>query len=182
MQKLKADYLKEEEQTMAAGKLPVIKERRESRQTTDNGIIVKGIDNCLVRFARCCNPVPGDMIVGYVTRGRGVSVHRADCPNVKAMEDYESRAIDVRWAGAEGSVYSTLITVKAFDRANLLLDLAAALSELKLNMRAINARTTRDNYDLFDITVEISERDQLDKLIKKLRRIDSVVEVSRTAN
>lgn len=157
------------------------KEKRESKQTTDNGIIVKGVENCLVRFSRCCNPVPGDAIVGYITRGRGVSVHRADCPNIHAMADFENRAIDVRWAQSVRSVYSAELAIKAFDRSNLLLEIAGALAELKLNTKAINARTTRDNYDLIDLTVEITERDQLDKLIKKLDKIDNVVEVSRKA-
>jgi GTP pyrophosphokinase len=157
------------------------KEKRESKQTTDNGIIVKGVENCLVRFSKCCNPVPGDAIVGYITRGRGVSVHRADCPNIRAMADFENRAIDVRWAQSVNSVYSAELAIKAFDRSNLLLEIAGALAELKLNTKAINARTTRDNYDLIDLTVEITERDQLDKLIKKLDRIDNVVEVSRKA-
>ncbi len=157
------------------------KEKRESKQTTDNGIVVKGVENCLVRFSKCCNPVPGDSIVGYITRGRGVSVHRADCPNIHAMADFENRAIDVRWAQSINSVYNAELAIKAFDRSNLLLEIAGALAELKLNTKAINARTTRDNYDLIDLTVEITERDQLDKLIKKLNRIENVVEVSRKA-
>ena len=157
------------------------KDRKESKQTTDNGVIVKGIENCLVRFSRCCNPVPGDLIVGYITRGRGVSVHRADCPNIHSMSDFENRMIDVRWAQSVNSVYNAELAIKAFDRSNLLLEIAGALAELKLNTKAINARTTRDNYDLIDLTVEITERDQLEKLIKKLNRIENVVEVSRKA-
>lgn len=97
------------------------------------------------------------------------------------MADFENRAIDVRWAQSVNSVYSAELAIKAFDRSNLLLEIAGALAELKLNTKAINARTTRDNYDLIDLTVEITERDQLDKLIKKLDRIDNVVEVSRKA-
>lgn len=157
------------------------KDRKESKQTTDNGVIVKGIENCLVRFSRCCNPVPGDLIVGYITRGRGVSVHRADCPNIHSMSDFENRMIDVRWAQSVNRVYNAELAIKAFDRSNLLLEIAGALAELKLNTKAINARTTRDNYDLIDLTVEITERDQLEKLIKKLNRIENVVEVSRKA-
>ena len=111
-----------------------------------------------------------------------MSVHRADRPNIHAMEDFESRAIDVRWAQNAHSVYNAELAIKAFDRANLLLEIAGALAELKLNTKAINARTTRDNYDLIDLTVEITERDQLDKLIKRLQRIENVVEVTRKSN
>ena len=109
-------------------------------------------------------------------------MHRADCPNIRAMNDFENRAIDVRWAQSVNSVYHAELAIKAFDRSNLLLEIAGAIAELKLNTKAINARTTRDNYDLIDLTVEITERDQLDKLIKKLNRIENVVEVSRKAN
>lgn len=180
--RLRDEYLKSNPgEENVPGKLPGAKERKEPRQTTDNGIIVKGVENCLVRFSRCCNPVPGDNIVGYITRGRGVSIHRADCPNIHAMADADNRMIDVRWSQTMKSVYSTELTIKAFDRANLLLEIAGALADLKLNTKAINARTTRDNYDLIDLTVEISERSQLDKLIKKLTKIENVVEVSRKA-
>ncbi len=181
--RLRDEFLKDDANAEAKlGKPKLPKEKKEAKQTTDQGIIVKGIENCLVRFSKCCSPVPGDMIVGYVTRGRGVSVHRADCPNIHAMEDFESRAIDVRWAQNAHSVYNAELAIKAFDRANLLLEIAGALAELKLNTKAINARTTRDNYDLIDLTVEITERDQLDKLIKHLQRIENVVEVTRKSN
>ena len=177
--RLRDEYLKHHPQAVGGTAVPMPKERRESKQTTENGIIVKGIENCLVRFSRCCNPVPGDDIVGYVTRGRGVSIHRADCTNIRAMSDFENRAIDVRWAQSVNSVYSVELAIKAFDRSNLLLEIAGALAELKLNIKAINARTTKDNYDLIDLTVEISERDQLEHLMKRLYRIENVVEVSR---
>ena len=177
--RLRDEYLKHHTPAESAASVLTTKEKKESKQTTENGIIVKGIENCLVRFSKCCNPVPGDAIVGYITRGRGVSVHRADCPNIHAMPDFENRAIDVRWAQSVNSVYSVELAIKAFDRSNLLLEIAGALAELKLNIKAINARTTKDNYDLIDLTVEITERDQLDKLIKRLNRIENVVEVSR---
>ena len=101
---LKEEYQKsisgsKEEELLAkleASKNP--KKERQKQHASDNGIIVKGIDNCLVRLSRCCNPVPGDSIVGYITRGRGVSVHRTDCPNIVAMSELENRVIDVRWA------------------------------------------------------------------------------------
>lgn len=159
--------------------------KKEKKQhASDNGIIVKGIENCLVRLSRCCNPVPGDSIVGYITKGRGVSVHRTDCPNIIAMSELENRVIDVRWAdqskGFGKSSYIVDISIKSVGNANLLLQIAKLIAESKLPMRAINARTTRDNYELIDLTLEITDRSELDKIVKKINAMESVVEVSRT--
>ena len=183
---LKEEYQKsisgsKEEELLAkleASKNP--KKGRQKQHASDNGIIVKGIDNCLVRLSRCCNPVPGDSIVGYITRGRGVSVHRTDCPNIVAMSELENRVIDVRWAEKSKSSYIVDISIKAVDNSNLLLQIAKLIAESKLPMKAINARTTRDNYELIDLTVEITDRSELDKLAKKINGMENVVEVSRT--
>ncbi len=153
---------------------------RMKERSSENGILVKGIDNCLVRLSRCCNPVPGDSIVGYITRGRGVSVHRTDCPNIVFLNESENRLIDVRWASERTTSYVAEIMIKAVDRSSLLIEVVNIVAEAKLNMKAVNARTTRDNYALIDLTVEISDRSELDKLIKKINRIPNVVEVSRT--
>ncbi len=154
--------------------------QKEKKQTSDKGIIVKGIDNCLVRLSRCCNPVPGDSIVGYITRGRGVSVHRTDCPNIVAMSEFENRVIDVRWAGKSKRTYVADVSIQAIDNNTLLLQIARLIADSKLIMKAINARTTRDNYELIDLTIEISDRAELDKLITKINALDNVLEVSRT--
>ncbi|HIU30081.1 MAG TPA: bifunctional (p)ppGpp synthetase/guanosine-3',5'-bis(diphosphate) 3'-pyrophosphohydrolase [Candidatus Egerieisoma faecipullorum] len=183
---LKEEYQKsisgsKEEELLAkleASKNP--KKERQKQHASDNGIIVKGIDNCLVRLSRCCNPVPGDSIVGYITRGRGVSVHRTDCPNIVAMSELENRVIDVRWAEKSKSSYIVDISIKAVDNSNLLLQIAKLIAESKLPMKAINARTTRDHYELIDLTVEITDRSELDKLAKKINGMENVVEVSRT--
>ena len=183
---LKEEYQKsisgsKEEELLAkleASKNP--KKERQKQHASDNGIIVKGIDNCLVRLSRCCNPVPGDSIVGYITRGRGVSVHRTDCPNIVAMSELENRVIDVRWAEKSKSSYIVDISIKAVDNSNLLLQIAKLIAESKLPMKAINARTPRDNYELIDLTVEITDRSELDKLAKKINGMENVVEVSRT--
>ena len=183
---LKEEYQKsisgsKEEELLAkleASKNP--KKERQKQHASDNGIIVKGIDNCLVRLSRCCNPVPGDSIVGYITRGRGVSVHRTDCPNIVAMSELENRVIDVRWAEKSKSSYIVDISIKAVDNSNLLLQIAKLIAESKLPMKAINARTTRDHYELIDLTVEITDRSELDKLAKNINGMENVVEVSRT--
>lgn len=177
--RLKDEYLK----TVAPEKDELLTPKVENKskdKPSENGIIVKGIDNCLIRLSRCCNPVPGDSIIGYVTRGRGVSVHRADCSNISDLTEVEGRIIDVRWAYEGISSYNAEITIMAIDRAALLLEITNAISEAKLSVRALNARTTKDNYALIELTVEITDKEQLDKLIKKLNRIENVIEVSRS--
>lgn len=181
--RLKDEYLKtvsEKEDILQKVETKKEKEKKEKEKPSENGIIVKGIENCLVRLARCCNPVPGDSIVGYITRGRGVSVHRIDCPNVLTLPEGDNRNIDVRWAEKSKRTYMAEIVITAVDRSSLLLEIANIIAESKLNMKAINARTTKDNYDLIDITVEISDRNELDKLIKKLKNVENVLGVSRT--
>ena len=181
---LKEEYVKsisgsKEEELLA--KMESAKNKKEkTKQTSDHGIIVKGVENCLVRLSRCCNPVPGDSIVGYVTRGRGVSVHRTDCPNVVSMSQTENRMIDVRWAEKSKSTYIVDISIQAIDNSTLLLQIAKLIAESKLPMKAINARTTRDNYELIDLTIEITDRSELDKLVKKINGLENVLDVSRT--
>ncbi len=181
---LREEYVKsisgsKEEELLA--KMESNKNKKEKpKQTSDHGIIVKGVENCLVRLSRCCNPVPGDSIVGYVTRGRGVSVHRTDCPNVVSMSETENRMIDVRWAEKSKSTYIVDICIQAIDNSTLLLQIAKLIAESKLPMKAINARTTRDNYELIDLTIEITDRSELDKLVKKISGLENVLDVSRT--
>lgn len=152
---------------------------KQRKEHSENGIIVKGIENCLVRLSHCCNPVPGDSIVGYITRGRGVSVHRTDCPNIIAMSE-ENRMIDVRWVSKGHKSYSVDLAIKAIDGDGLLIQIANVIADSKLPLHAINARKTRDNYGLFDITVQITEREDLERLIRKLYKIENVLEVSRS--
>ena len=146
----------------------------------ERGIIVKGIDNCLVRLSRCCNPVPGDSIVGYITRGRGVSVHRKDCPNVRTLEQEIGRLIDVNWYSAGNVAYTANITVLANDRTALLMEITNCIGEDRINLTAINARTNKDRVAVINLTIEITDTEQLERLIKELRMIPDVFEVTRT--
>jgi len=174
---LKPEELAQEEQQLAAQTKE--KEEKKKKPVSDNGVIVKGIDNCLVRISRCCNPVPGDDIIGYITRGRGVSVHRSDCVNVIGNIDDTSRLIEVSWHTAKDIVYKADITVMANDRTSLLMELTNTIGEAKIPLKAINARTTRDQIAIINLTLEIVDAEQLNKIIKKLRKIDSVFEVTR---
>jgi len=156
------------------------KSDKKKKTLPENGIIVKGIDNCLVRLSRCCNPVPGDAIVGFITRGRGVSVHRKDCTNVVNVPDGEDlRLIEVEWYTSHNVAYIADITVMANDRTALLMEVTNVIGELKIPLKAINARTTKDLIAIMNLTLEITNTEQLEKIIKRIRKIDSVFEVTR---
>ncbi|MCX7745555.1 MAG: bifunctional (p)ppGpp synthetase/guanosine-3',5'-bis(diphosphate) 3'-pyrophosphohydrolase [Clostridia bacterium] len=162
---------------------PVVQHRNEKEKKKKNapesGIVVKGIDNCLVRLSRCCNPVPGDEIMGYITRGRGVSVHRKDCVNVANPIDGENRLIEVSWYTAENVAYKADITVMANDRQGLLMEITNVIGESKIPLTAINARTTKEQVAIMNLTLEITHAEKLEKIIKKLKKVDSVFEVTR---
>lgn len=180
--KLKEEFkktLKPEELEQILENIAKSKNEKKKKRIPESGIIVKGIDNCLVRLSRCCNPVPGDEIIGYITRGRGVSVHRSDCINVKLGLEKEGRLIDVKWYSTADVSYKADITVMAHDRTSLLLDVTNSIAELKIPIKALNARTTKEQETIINLTLEIINTEQLDKIIKKLRKIDSVFDVTR---
>ena len=156
---------------------------KNSERPSADGIIVKGVDNCLVRPARCCNPVPGDAIVGYTTRARGVSVHRRDCPNVIAMSRSEgNRMIDVKWASdaSKSQPHPAEVVIESIDNGRTLISVANIINEMSIRMTSINSRNTRDNYQFIHLVVQITDRAALDKLIDKLSSVDGVVKVTRT--
>ena len=153
---------------------------KRKKKPPENGVIVKGIDNCLVRLSRCCNPVPGDEIIGYITRGRGVSVHRKDCVNVTGEREEKERLIEVQWYTAGNASYKAEITIMANDRTQLLMEVTNTLGEAKIPLKAMNARTTRDQIAIIGLTLEIVDTEQLEKIIKKLRKVDGVFEVTRS--
>ena len=180
--RLKEEYkktLKPEELEQELMEQELQKIEKKKKTVPESGIIVKGIDNCLVRLSRCCNPVPGDNIIGYITRGRGVSVHRSDCTNVVNSIGEDDRLIEVKWYTANNVAYKADITVMANDRTALLMEITNAIGEAKIPLKAINARTTRDQLAIINLTLEITDTDQLDKIIKKLKKVDSVFDVTR---
>lgn len=176
--KTKPEELEDELEQELLAKQEKEKEKKK-KALPENGVIVKGIENCLVRLSRCCNPVPGDKIIGYITRGRGVSVHRSDCTNVVNNTNEDERMIEVKWFTAANVAYKADITVMANDRTALLMEITNAIGEAKIPLKAINARTTRDQIAVINLTLEINDTEQLDRIIKKLRKVDSVFEVTR---
>jgi len=149
-------------------------------KTSSHGIRIQGIDNLLVRFARCCNPVPGDDIVGFVTRGRGVTVHRRDCPNLKAQIQQDmKRLLEVEWEEQEIQSYPVNIRILGIDRPNLLTELMTTVNDSKVDITAVNGRTDKDRIANIQMTVVVKDRFQLEHLMNKLRRVKDVFEVDR---
>ncbi|HVM31552.1 MAG TPA: bifunctional (p)ppGpp synthetase/guanosine-3',5'-bis(diphosphate) 3'-pyrophosphohydrolase [bacterium] len=146
----------------------------------EKGISITGKTDWLIRFARCCTPVPGDPIVGYITRGRGVSVHRTDCPNTLLLPDGENRMIKVSWEANEGQVYEVAVEVKARDRDKLLADMLLAISEEGVIINEANAKTVEGGWAQGYFLLGISSADQLQKALKKLERVQGVVSARRT--
>ena len=155
------------------------KDKVNKAKPSQNGIIVKGIDNCLVKLSKCCNPVPGDEIIGYITRGRGVSVHRTDCVNAKNLLSEGNRIIDVYWNDNKKTTYSVDIEVYANDRKGLLADIIKVLGDNKCTIMAVTSRATREKIAITELTIEVENIEKLNGVLKALRKIDSVYEVKR---
>jgi guanosine-3',5'-bis(diphosphate) 3'-pyrophosphohydrolase len=144
------------------------------------GISISGQKDFLIRFARCCTPVPGDPIVGYVTRGRGVSVHRTDCPNTLQLPEGEGRMIPVSWDGQEGQVYEVAIEVKAKNREKLLADMLLAIADEKIIINEASARAMDGGWAQGYFVIAISKAAEIEKVLKKLQQVPGVVSAQRT--
>ena len=153
--------------------------KQEKVKPSSSGIVVKGIDNCLVKLSKCCSPLPGDEIVGYITKGRGVSVHRKDCVNINELLKEENRIIDVEWYGQERVSYTVEIEIYANDRNGLLADIVQKINDSKAKLLGVNARATKERIAITEVTLEVDSLDSLNKIIRELRKVDSVYEVNR---
>ena len=155
------------------------KEKVYKPKASRTGIVVKGIENCLVKLSKCCNPVPGDEIVGYITKGRGVSVHRKDCANVNNLLSEENRMIDVYWYEAEKTRYSVDIEIYGNERNGLLADIIKGIESTKSKLLAVTSKANKEKISITEVTVEVENIEELNKILKQLRKIDSVYEVKR---
>ena len=167
-----------------AGQPEVMRPAVPQRSKGEHGIIVEGLSNCLVKFSKCCSPVPGDDIVGFITRGYGVSVHRADCPNVLRSRDNPAEAgrwIRVSWADKTSESYHTMLQIVAKDRISLIVDVSTVLSATKTRVLSLNARSTPDGFGLLDLGIEVSDREQLKTVMNRLEQIQGVMKVTRPA-
>ncbi len=154
------------------------------RVKSEKGIVVEGLSNCLVKFSKCCTPVPGDEIVGFITRGYGVSVHRKDCPNAdpgRRSAGEEGRWIKVSWGEDINESYATSLEVVCKDRPNLLVDISTVLSTCKVNVSSLNVHSTADGFAIFYITINVTDARQLEQVMRKLHQISSVMKVNRPA-
>ena len=150
----------------------------------EQGIVVEGLTGCLVKFAKCCSPVPGDEVVGFITRGYGVSVHRADCPNAspdRRAAGEEGRWIKVSWAEKTNETYRTTLEVFAKDRMGIIVDVSTALSSTKTQVSSLNAHSTPDGFALVEIDVQVPNAEHLQMLKRKLEQISGVMKVTRRA-
>ncbi len=163
------------------------KEQKIRISKSKSGIVVKGIDDVAVRFSKCCNPVPGDEIVGFVTRGRGVTIHRTDCVNMMHLAESErERLIDAEWQSGmkapAGEKYTTEIKIYGNNRTGLLVDISKTLTERNIDVTAMNVRTSKQGTATITISFDISSVEELNRIIDKLRQIESVLDIERSAS
>ena len=149
------------------------------RRDGDPGVVVVGTADVWVKLAKCCTPVPGDPIIGFVTRGSGVSVHRVDCTNAAQLTANPERLIDVEWAPSSASVFLVQLQVEALDRNRLLSDVTRVLSDQHVNILSASVQTSRDRVGISRFTFEVRDPAHLDHVIKAVRRIDGVFDVYR---
>ncbi len=143
------------------------------------GVRVRGVENVLMHFARCCTPLPGDRIVGYITRGRGVTIHRSDCANIVFLRSHPERLLEVEWLTTQEGPYQVEIEVEAFDRVGLLKDILAAIAETKTNILSVNARVRKDKVAITNIVLDIRSVGQLHAVMQKIEKVQQVFNVAR---
>ncbi|MEU1806431.1 RelA/SpoT family protein [Streptomyces sp. NPDC019937] len=156
--------------------------RSKRRSNADPGVVVKGVEDVWVKLARCCTPVPGDPIIGFVTRGSGVSVHRADCVNVDSLSQQPERILDVEWAPTQSSVFLVAIQVEALDRSRLLSDVTRVLSDQHVNILSAAVQTSRDRVATSRFTFEMGDPKHLGHVLKAVRGVEGVYDVYRVTS
>ena len=175
------EYRKEHEEEGVEEKIQELaKARQRKPKVSGSGIVVKGIDNCLVKLSKCCNPLPGDEIVGYITKGRGVSVHRKDCSNIKNLISEENRMIDVEWYKENKETYQADIEVRANDRSGLLLDILKQIGTTKALILGVKTKTTKERIAIIGVTLEVESLEELNRAINAIRKVESVYDVRRS--
>ena len=195
--KLQDEYNKKNKRIVSDAQVhEVIENAKEAKQVAEHtskehlksksGIIVEGLDDLAVRFSKCCSQVQGDEIIGFVTRGRGISIHRTDCVNVLGMpESDRARLIDAEWEEEAvekgGELYMTEICLYAHNRTGILLDISKVFMELKVDIKSVSTRTSKQGLATIVLSFEIGGIDELNHIIKKLRNIESVIDIERSA-
>ncbi|HIY10719.1 MAG TPA: bifunctional (p)ppGpp synthetase/guanosine-3',5'-bis(diphosphate) 3'-pyrophosphohydrolase [Candidatus Anaerofilum excrementigallinarum] len=174
MMRIKEEYnrMMKEKDPKVAFQIPV------KKQKNTDGVIVEGLDNCLVKFAKCCNPLPGDKIIGFITRGYGVSIHKRDCINVRA-DGSDPRWVQARWDDGVKESFKSTLEISAMDRSGLFTDVSALLGDMRIPIFAINARQTTDGRATMIVTIGITNIEHLNSVIQRLRKVKDVTGVNR---
>ena len=183
--KLKEENLSKDEKDKNLNKAieENISKNEKKKKDTSYGVTVKGENNLMVRFAKCCNPVPGDDILGYITKGRGVSIHRKDCGNLNNLiKEDPQKVVDVSWGTSNGVAYMAEIQVKTEDKSGILSDVMNILMDSKLPLNALNAKSAKGNLAYINIKIKIDTVEQLKELMKKIKRVPGVLDVYRMNN
>ena len=183
--KLKEENLSKDEKDKNLNKAieENISKNEKKKKDTSYGVTVKGENNLMVRFAKCCNPVPGDDILGYITKGRGVSIHRKDCGNLNILiKEDPQKVVDVSWGTSNGVAYMAEIQVKTEDKSGILSDVMNILMDSKLPLNALNAKSAKGNLAYINIKIKIDTVEQLKELMKKIKRVPGVLDVYRMNN
>jgi GTP diphosphokinase / guanosine-3',5'-bis(diphosphate) 3'-diphosphatase len=176
--RLREEYKRKHGEKEPEDVLPEIKPVRHLRQPSP-GVVIQGMEGLLMRVARCCNPVPGDEIIGLITRGRGVSIHRYDCPNVKLFTGDKGRLLEASWEGEAGISYPVEIEISAADRKNLLTDVMTAVNESKIEITAVSARADKKRDATIHMTLIVRDQLHLDQIMNKIKKIKDVYSVRR---
>jgi GTP pyrophosphokinase len=175
--KLKEDYIR----LVKSAQKPSIDEYIQKHTVrSPEGVIVEGIDNCLVKISKCCNPVPGDAIIGFITRGKGVSVHRASCVNVREENlDEESKARRIRctWNHMPHGKYNAELSIECADRKGILADIASVVSDNSINIVSATSHSGKSKIAIITLQVEVTDREQVDLLVKKLYRVPNILDI-----
>jgi len=148
---------------------------------SSQGVLVRGVGNVLVRFSRCCTPIPGDPIIGYVTRGRGVSIHRLDCPNVRVLAQDSGRLVEVAWDEGADGWYPVELQVRGLDRPGMLSEVTALVADAKANILSARAWADKGGLALIDLVLQVHNLRELDELARRIRKVKDVVSVERVA-
>ena len=156
---------------------PLPKETKPLREP--EGITIKGIDHVLYHTAKCCFPIPGDGLVGFVTRGRGVSIHRKDCPNLDRLAVEDARLVDVEWKTEDGATARTRLVIETVDKPGMLASLSAVISSLEVNISHLEASSTEDKKAYITFILEVKDKSQLSGLTRKIAQMEGVLKVSR---
>jgi GTP pyrophosphokinase len=172
---------------LAASSASLVPEKRATPSTRkavagksdDKGVKVKGARDVLMQLSRCCNPVPGDRILGYITRGRGLTIHAVDCPNLEALDYDRERLVEVEWDSATPSTHAVKISVMAVDKTGVLANVSSAIAECRANISRAEIATREDRKAVLDFIVEISGTDHLDQVLKAIERVDGVITARR---